>query len=129
MSLSSCIDGFSGYILPHKEIDSDIFYTKIDAESMLNAATDIRYNSLNDHTIIGRHDLDVLKTLPNDLLVEREKKCQECVKAHASTCIKKMKVNGKFEICDKRKMLLYGYCPDFESTDILEVEAAANGVD
>lgn len=122
MSLSSCIAG-STYVLPHKEVDSDILYTKID-----NTATDISYHDLNDYTIIGRHDLDVLKTMPDDLLVERENKCQNCIRAHAASIVKCLNVRGSCNVCNKRKMLLYGYCPDFESTDILEVEAAANGV-
>lgn len=119
MSLSSCIDG-SIYALPHKDVDPDILYTKIDNASMLTAAT---------HTIIEKHNLDVLKTMPNELLVERENKCQNCIRAHAASIVKCLNVRGSCNVCDKKKMLLYGYCPDFESVNVLEVEAAANGVD
>ena len=128
MSLSSCIDG-STYALPYKDVDSDILYTKIDNASMLTEATDISYHSLNDHIIIEKHDLDVLKTMPNELLVERENKCQNCIRAHAASIVKCLNVRGSCYACNKKKMLLYGYCPDFESVNVLEVEAAANGVD
>lgn len=115
--LSSCIDAGGSYFTP-------TFKVKVKRPSQ-PFAEETSY----ERSIITKHELDVLKDIPNNILVEREAKCQNCVKAHASTLVSKLKLTGEFSACDKRKMLLYGHCPDFESVDVLDIQTAANGVE
>lgn len=114
--LSSCIDAGGSYFTPALKV-------KVKRPSQ-SFAEETPY----ERSIISKHELDVLKDIPNNILVEREAKCQNCVKAHASTLVSKLKLTGEFSACDKRKMLLYGHCPDFESVDVLDIQTAANGV-
>lgn len=123
--LSCCIDPYTHkkklkIVSPHVQVQSKVKTHTTEDNYTFNC---------DEEVVIDKYQFKMLKDIPNEILVEREKECQNCVRAHFSACMRKLKVSGEFPMCNRRQMLLFGYCKDFESVDVLEVEAAANGVE
>ena len=67
--LSSCIDAGGSYFTP-------TFKVKVKKPSQPTALTaDFAEETPYERSIISKHELDVLKDIPNNILVEREAKC------------------------------------------------------